>query len=63
MESLEKNRSFTFNLLNSHEFPILVNDKRTTFAIGIIGFAEKREAALGKEIDLLKVMHEHYRQY
>lgn len=63
MDSLEKNRSFTFNLLNSHEFPILVNDKRTTFAIGITGFAEKREAALDKEITILKTMHEHYRKY
>jgi hypothetical protein len=41
----------------------LVNDKRTTFAIGITGFAEKREAALEKEIALLKMMHEHYRKY
>lgn len=63
MESLEKNRSFTFHLLNSHEFPILVNDKRTTFAYGISGFAGKRTTALDKEITILKMMHEHYRKY
>lgn len=63
IDSLEKNRSFTFHLLNSHEFPILVNDKRTTFAIGIIDFAKKRNEALDREISLVKQMHEHYRKY
>lgn len=63
IDSLEKNRSFTFNLLNNHEFPILVNDKRTTFAIGIIDFAKKRNEALDRELSLLNTMHEHYRKY
>lgn len=63
IESLEKNRSFTFHLLNNHEFPILINDKRTTFAVGIKGFCSKRIKAIDQEIDLMKLMHEHYRQY
>jgi hypothetical protein len=63
IESLEKNRMFTFHLLNSHEFPILVNDKRTTFAFGVIGFAQKRIEAIDKEQAVLKMMHEHYRKY
>lgn len=63
IESLEKNRMFTFHLLNSHEFPILVNDKRTTFAVGIIGFSHKRIEAIDKELAVMKMMHEHYRKY
>jgi PX domain len=63
IEALEKNRSFTFFLLNYHEFPILINDKRLTFAQGILGFAGRRHAALELEIDLLKTMHQHYRKY
>lgn len=63
IDSLDKNRSFTFHLLNSHEFPILINDKRMTFAIGIKGFCGKRIKAIDQELDLLKTMHEHYRQY
>lgn len=63
IDSLEKNRMFTFHLLNSHEFPILVNDKRTTFAFGVIGFANKRIEAIDKELAVIKMMHEHYRKY
>lgn len=63
IESLDKNRSFTFHLLNSHEFPILINDKRTTFAEGIIGFSNQRIDSLNKETELLTIMHEHYRKY
>jgi|JI9StandDraft_1071089.scaffolds.fasta_scaffold130042_1 sorting nexin-1/2 len=63
IESLDKLRTFTFHLLNNHEFPILINDKRTTFARGVIGFHAKRKTAIEKEIDMIKMMHEHYRKY
>lgn len=63
VESLEKNRCFAFHLLNNHEFPILVNDKRTTFAKGILGFSHKRTSTIDKELNLLKMMHDHYKKY
>lgn len=63
IEALEKNRNFTFFLMNYHEFPLLIEEKRLTFAKGILEFANKRNTAIDHEMNMLKAMHDHYRLY
>jgi len=52
-----------YNLLSYHEFPILIDYKRTLFAEGIIAYSRKRNTVLDTELDLLRIMQEHYKKY